>query len=235
MAARLAVPRALLTTSIMPSRTTFRWAGLRPRLAGSGAAAGGSRRLASRARRGTTAQPAVGDARRHHRQLQRRRQHVALADAGDHRLARRPGRAEPLLLPFRGRQQAAAFVRQIDAERHPQAEPPAHGGDPVDADAPRHLVEVAVAGLRDGVAQVASEPWPPRFQQWKLGVAEAQMRPGRRRVDPGSIAPRSSAASATTGLKVEPGAYWPAIALLISGALRVGGQRLPLRRASARG
>ena len=60
------------------------------------------------------------------------------------------------------------------------------------------------------------QPWPPRFQQWKARSPSVTC-PLQNTRSPGST-PASSAASATAGLKTEPGGYWPETALLVSGA-----------------
>src|SRR5256885_15951080 len=60
------------------------------------------------------------------------------------------------------------------------------------------------------------EPWPPFFQQWKTWLPSATEPVQVTRFD-GTIAPLSSAASATTGLNVDPGGYIPVIALFKSG------------------
>ncbi len=65
---------------------------------------------------------AAGDARRQHAQLQRRHQHIALADAGDQRFALLPGHAEGRALPGLRRDQARALARQFDAGGRAQAE-----------------------------------------------------------------------------------------------------------------
>ena len=92
---------------------------------------------------------AVGDARRHDGQLQRRRQHVALADAGDHRLALRPGacRSVAAFQSRVGRRPPRSCGRSMPSGAPSPSRSP-HRGDLVDADAPRGFVEVAVAGLR---------------------------------------------------------------------------------------
>jgi hypothetical protein len=87
----------------------------------------------------------VGDARGHDGELQRRRRHVALADAEIEGITLLPGDVVLLLLPGAGRQVAARFARQ--AEFAGMAEPELGGclGDLVDARPPRRLIEEAVA------------------------------------------------------------------------------------------
>ena len=75
---------------------------------------------------------------------------IALADAGDERLALLPWNAEPLHLPGAGRDEAAAFAGQ---SRCRLASPVPGLGAPrldlVDAQPPRHFVEEDVAGVLD--------------------------------------------------------------------------------------
>ena len=60
---------------------------------------------------------AVGDPCGHDRELQGRRLHVALADAGDQRLAELPGHATGRPLPAPVRHQPGALAGQVDPER----------------------------------------------------------------------------------------------------------------------
>jgi hypothetical protein len=62
----------------------------------------------------------------------------------------------------------------------------------------------------------SNRPWPCFFQQWNL-ASPRLTEPEQYTLLFGVMTPFSSAARATTILKVEPGAYWPAIALLMSG------------------
>src|SRR6187551_2386947 len=62
---------------------------------------------------------------------------------------------------------------------------------------------------------MSSEPCPPFFQQWNLAVPRL-VSPVQKTWWLGSR-PCASAASATIILKVEPGAYWPAMVLLVKG------------------
>ena len=50
----------------------------------------------------------------------------------------------------------------------------------------------------------STEPWPPRFQQWKRRVP-SWVAPEQCTRSPGETTPASRAARATTILKVEPG------------------------------
>lgn len=91
--------------------------------------------------------PAIGQPRGHDRQLQRRRQHVPLADAGDQGLAHGPRAATFSQLPGLGRHQPATLARQADIQRRAQAETPRHLGNRVNADTFGHVIEKHVAGL----------------------------------------------------------------------------------------
>src|SRR5207302_2158523 len=66
------------------------------------------------------------------------------------RLPRNPGQRR-LTLPVRDR--AAALARDIEPDRAAEAELPRHRCDAVDADAPRGLIEIDVAGFLDPVMQ----------------------------------------------------------------------------------
>jgi len=70
------------------------------------------------------------------------------------------------------------------------------------SEAPRHIIEVDVAGLGDAAMEV-DVACPRFFQQWNV-IAERQR---ARAIDgeSGVMAPASSAESATAGLNVEPG------------------------------
>ena len=114
---------------------------------------------------------AVGDPRRHHRQLQRRRLHVALADPGDQRLPELPGHAARGLLPRPVGHQPGTLARQIDRERLAEPEPARHRRDRIDADAPGEVVEVDVAGLGDAVDQLQPAV-TPTLPAVELVVAE---------------------------------------------------------------
>src|SRR5215469_13520659 len=157
---------------------------------------------------------AIGKAGRHHRQLERRRLNVALADTRDQRLARMPAVLESRLLPGRIGDQATLLTGQIDAGGLAEAEASRHGCDAVDADLPRYVIEIDIAGMLDPAEHVegAVAELP---QQWKT-ILPRFRNPGQKAVYPGSMPP-SRAASAVMVLKVEPGGYCPARALLISG------------------
>ena len=80
----------------------------------------------------------------------------------------------------------------------------------------------------------SSVPWPPFFQQWNTVLPRSEQ-PGQLNAVSGVMTPASSAAIATTGLKVEPGAISAADRLVAERIERIFDQRLPLRRRQAGG
>src|SRR5690606_9382993 len=92
------------------------------------------------------------------RELQRRRQRVALADAGDDRLAREPDLIlrplELLALPLTRRHDPADLAVDVDAGRRPEAERVERVGEVVDAEADGEIVEIDVARLNERVVQI---------------------------------------------------------------------------------
>ena len=92
------------------------------------------------------------------RQLQRRDQQVALADAEVHGLARKPDLVrrllEGVLLPLGRGQQAGLLAADVDAGERAVAEGRHELGDALGADGRGEAVEVHVAGLGDRVLQV---------------------------------------------------------------------------------
>jgi hypothetical protein len=123
--------------------------------------------------------PARGDPRRHHRQLQGRGQHVALADPGIERVADPPGGVAhaPLPRPI-GDQPAGDRHRQIIALAQPQLA--RHRRDRVDPDPLGDVVVIDVAGLLEAVVQVhlAMPAAPPAMKAAvaKLVVAGTEHR-----------------------------------------------------------
>src|SRR6185436_1679123 len=91
---------------------------------------------------------AVGDARRHDGELQRRAVHVALADAEVERVAVLPRLADLFLLPGTGRLVARRFARQPELAYAAEAEARSHVADAIDAGPARGFVEEAVARAR---------------------------------------------------------------------------------------
>ena len=90
---------------------------------------------------------AIGQPRRHDRQLQRRGEDKALADAGDKGLAQDPWLTDYRPLPVLGRDDAGAFARNIDIKLRRQSQPLRHRRNAVDSDAPGDFVEINVTGL----------------------------------------------------------------------------------------
>ena len=117
---------------------------------------------------------AIHDAGRHHGQLQRRRQHISLADARDQRFAELPRHADGRLFPGLGRHQAVALAGNVDPERGTKTETPGHLGDAVDADALRQFVEMNVAGFLDRLDHV-DRPVPALLPAMELLIAELDM------------------------------------------------------------
>lgn len=106
----------------------------------------GSPRGAGTSRGGRAA--AAGDQCRGIGQLQGRGGVVALADAGDQRLARIPGRLAGPALPGLRRQQASLLAGQVDAGARTQPETAQLRMHAVDAQFHGQVVEVHIAGLR---------------------------------------------------------------------------------------
>ena len=88
------------------------------------------------------------------RELQRRHRPVALADAGDHRLAGVPRLPEVFGLPCDRGQHAAGLVVEVDAGGLAEAELAHPRAEAVDAHVHRQLVEIGVHRPHDGHAQV---------------------------------------------------------------------------------
>ncbi|KAF5027905.1 hypothetical protein DSECCO2_664700 [anaerobic digester metagenome] len=98
------------------------------------------------------AQLAVADQGREiARDLQRRSEHVALADGGDDGLAPGPGRAETLALPFLGRDEPGLLVGQVDARARAETAGQGVLVEVVNAHLVAELVEIHVAGVHQGV------------------------------------------------------------------------------------
>src|SRR5690606_15270510 len=87
------------------------------------------------------------------RELQRRDERVALADAADHGLAREPhlvlAAGEVAAFPFPRRHDARVLAADVDAGRRAEAEAPHARLEVVDAERERELIEVHVAGADD--------------------------------------------------------------------------------------
>ena len=90
---------------------------------------------------------AIGKARGHGCQLQRRGQHVALADAGLHRIAVKPALIPLRALPGLGRHHALNLAGYVDHQIVAKAQTPGDLGHLLRSDALAHLVEPAVARL----------------------------------------------------------------------------------------
>ena len=88
---------------------------------------------------------AIRDARRHHGELERRRQDIALTDAADHGLALRPRLLECARLPRPCWHQSAPLGRQVDPELDAETEPVCHLADRINAGAARNLVKIDIA------------------------------------------------------------------------------------------
>ena len=88
---------------------------------------------------------AIGHARGHHCQLQRRRQQIGLANAGNQRFAKLPGYAGHRQLPVFGRHQAGLLAGQPDVQYLTKPQAPGHVGDPIDPDFAGNIVEINVA------------------------------------------------------------------------------------------
>src|SRR5206468_5599801 len=97
---------------------------------------------------------AVGDARRHDGELQRRAVHVALADAEVEGVAVLPRLADLFLLPGARRLVARRLARQPELAYPAEAQAGRHVADAIDAGAASRLVEEAVAGTRDRLDDV---------------------------------------------------------------------------------
>src|SRR3546814_17486776 len=81
--------------------------------------------------------------------MQGGRREVALADAGNDRLALLPGASKRRTLPRLGRHQAWARTRQPKIESLTEPKAPGHVGDAVDAATQREVIEIDVARLGD--------------------------------------------------------------------------------------
>ena len=97
---------------------------------------------------------AARDPRRHRAELKRRRQHIALSDAGNQRFADLPGLLERRLLPIAIGDEPAAFAGNLDPRRLAEAEPARARLKRIDAELQRDLIEIAVAGVLDAQAQI---------------------------------------------------------------------------------
>ena len=86
--------------------------------------------------------------------LQRRGQHVALSDGGVERVAAGPAALEAAVLPGPGGHEACLFMGQVDAGPAAKAALLREGLYLIDAEPVGHDVEVAVAGVVDGLHQV---------------------------------------------------------------------------------
>jgi hypothetical protein len=159
-----------LTTSNIPRRTKVSAQSDTP-IAGAGPVAASARCAAHQ--RGQH-RVAGREPRRHHRELQRRRLQVALADTDHQGLALVPAVAERGELPGPVGHEASALARQIDAEAGAEAEPARHGRDRVDPDLAGELIKIDVAGLRQGVDQ-RKRTVPAALPAMKGVAAEAQM------------------------------------------------------------
>src|SRR5690606_40337334 len=94
------------------------------------------------------------------RELQRRHEHVALADAGDHGIAGEPDlvlRTLELRLrafPLGRRDDAADLAVDVDSSRRSESERRESGRHALDAEVDGELIEIDVAGLDDRAVQV---------------------------------------------------------------------------------
>src|SRR6185312_6172996 len=86
--------------------------------------------------------------------LQRRGGDVTLADADTKGVALLPGLVIGLLLPCAAGNQTAALARQLDAGGRAQAQFAGRRFDPVDAHAPRRLVEENIAAVLERALHV---------------------------------------------------------------------------------
>ena len=117
-------------------------------------------------------QTAVGDARRHHRQLQGCRQQIALAYGGNQILALKPRFAKGGALPLRRRQQPGLAAGKGKVEFAAQPQPPRHGGDLLNGNPLRQIVEIHIAGAHDGFQHVQTAV-TGAFPAMKIASAEA--------------------------------------------------------------
>ena len=113
--------------------------------------------------------------------------------------------AVPVVASFHSRLgiSPAALARNVDAERGAKAETPGHRREAVDAEPPRRLVEEDVAGLLDRVVQTQGAV-PAMLPAVERGVAKLDVAGAGDRGIRGDT-PAAKAASATTGLNVDPG------------------------------
>ncbi len=175
-----------------------------------------SRNIRSRARCGTYSLAAIDHASRHRGQLKRCQSEQTLPDPCEQGFAKHPGLTDHSTLPRLGRDETGSLSGAIERQFGPQTEALGHLCDLVDPDLAGDLVEIDVTGFRDPRSR-STCPCPSRRQQWNR-PSPTSICPEQKYLLRGVITPSSSAANATIILKVEPGAYSPAIALLISGA-----------------
>src|SRR5690606_21735766 len=97
---------------------------------------------------------AGGERCRHHRELYRRHQDVALAHPSVEGVAGKPDHAVPLALPVTGGPDARALPRQVDAGTLTETEVAAEGMHQVDGHPMGQVVVIGIAGFDDGLAQV---------------------------------------------------------------------------------
>lgn len=156
-----------------------------------------------------------GEPRRHHCQLQRRGQHIALSDRGVDGIAHLPFLAIARLLPGAVGGDAFGDGGHGQVVLDPDPQPARHLGDAVDADALREFVIEHVAGMGQAAHRIdRAVPAPaPAVEPaaGKLDVARAEK--PRAGVDDARFSPASS----VTILKVDPGDRRPARSWSASG------------------
>ena len=161
--------RPVCVTSTIASRTRLTFSGLQRHVRRSAPARCWSARWSGCPGCGWTTcgrntRAVVGQNRRGVRELQRRGQIVALADAHRDGVAGEPLLLEAALLPFLRGQQSADFAVDVDAGLLAEAELADELVDGVDAQILRQAVEIGVAGDARSALCRSTMPWPPAFQ-----------------------------------------------------------------------